>query len=78
MKLSERLFHILAVAWLCNAFLPLLTRSSGDTTDLGAANPLATITNAGMLAVILVLLLLHWRITSRLSPGCGPSWAWPA
>ena len=72
MKRAERLFHILAFAWQCNALLPLLSRSSGDTTDLGAANPLATIGNAGVLGVILVLMLSHWRMVLRLAPGMWP------
>ena len=72
MKRAERLFHILAFAWQCNAFLPLLSRSSGDTTDLGAANPLATIGNAGVLGVVLVLMVSHWRMVLRLAPGMWP------
>jgi hypothetical protein len=72
MKRAERLFHILAFAWQCNAILPLLSRSSGDTTDLGAANPLATIGNAGLLGVVLVLMVSHWRMALRLAPGMWP------
>jgi exopolysaccharide production protein ExoQ len=72
MKRAEKLFHILAFAWQCNAFLPLLARSSGATTDLGAANPLATIGNACVLGVVLVLMLSHWRMVLRLAPGLWP------
>ena len=72
MKRAERLFHILAFAWQCNAFLPLLSHSIGDTTDLGAANPLATIGNAGVLVVVLALIVSHWRMVLRLAPGMWP------
>jgi exopolysaccharide production protein ExoQ len=72
MKRAERLFHILAFTWQCNAFLPLLSRGSGDTGELGAATTLGTIITTGVLVVVLVLILSHWRMALRLVPGIWP------
>jgi exopolysaccharide production protein ExoQ len=72
MKRAERVFHILAVALQCNGFLPLLSRSSGDFADLGAASLPGTVASAGMLSIVLFLTLRHGRAMKRYAPGMWP------
>ena len=72
MKRVEWLFHILAFALQCNALVPLLSRSGGDMTDLGTANPANTIAIAFVLSIVLFLMLRHRREVKRYAPGMWP------
>jgi exopolysaccharide production protein ExoQ len=68
----EWLFHILAFALQCNALVPLLSRSGGDTTDLGTANPANSIAMAFVLSIVLFLMGRHAQAVKRYAPGMWP------
>jgi hypothetical protein len=50
MKRFEWVFNVTAFMVQCGAVVPLLLRTSDDSLDLGASNPLNTISTAFILA----------------------------
>jgi exopolysaccharide production protein ExoQ len=72
MKRLEWYFHIIAFAVQCGAIISLFLRTGDDPADLGAANPLNTISNAVILAVTLALMLGNARAAIRYMPRIWP------
>jgi exopolysaccharide production protein ExoQ len=68
LKRLEWIFHsaVLILQW--GAIMPLLLNSTHGPADLGAANPLNTISNVIVLAMVLLLHLRHARATLRYTP----------
>ena len=71
MKRLEWLFHIIAFALQCGGIVPVFLRT-GDSADLGEANPLNTIFTAFVLAITLVLLLPRVRTAFQYLPRMWP------
>lgn len=72
MKRLEWLFHIFAFAVQCNALVPLLSRISGNFSDLGASNPANTLSMAVVLSVVSVLILRRHRALTQFASGMWP------
>jgi len=72
MKRLEWLFHVFVFALQCGGIVPLFLRTGDDTSDLGTANPLNTISTAFVLSVTLVLLLRNAGPTFRNIPRMLP------
>jgi len=72
MKRFEWVFNVTAFMLQCGAIVPMMLRTGNDSPDLGASNPLNTISTASVLAVTLLLLLRHGRVAFRCLPRMWP------
>ncbi len=72
MKRLEWLFHVLAFALQCGAFISFILRTDQSAAQLGAANPLNTIATAFVLVVTLFLVMRNPKSVFRYAPGMWP------
>ncbi|HEX4572172.1 MAG TPA: hypothetical protein VH184_17190, partial [Dongiaceae bacterium] len=72
MKRFEWIFNVTTFVLQCGAIVPMMLRTSDESPDLGASNPLSTISTAFVLAVTLLLLLRHGRVAFRCLPRMWP------